>query len=203
MLTVYLVRHGETMFNVRGVVQGWVDSPLTERGWQQARRAAEQLRSRPIRAVYSSTSERALDTAETIAGEHPGIPLVTDRGFKELFFGDFEAVPNEGLGPAIEPVEEFFSGMLAGTHPGLPGGESGADYRTRVADALERVLAGHPDGGEVVIVSHGVTINTLLVMAGWHSPGPLENASISVVRHSGPGPGEFVAVGLEDIDGLF
>jgi broad specificity phosphatase PhoE len=55
-LTLFLVRHGETLFNRRGLMQGWVDSPLTEAGVEQARHAAEQLRDRPLVAAYSSTS---------------------------------------------------------------------------------------------------------------------------------------------------
>lgn len=203
MLTIYLVRHGETLFNVREVVQGWVDSPLTERGWEQVRTVATRLALRPIAGVYTSTSERARDTAEAIAAVHPGISVVADRGFKELHFGDFEARPNDAVLAAMQPVDQFFSGMIGGSHPGLPGGESGAAFRTRVQAAMARVVADHPAGGEVVVVSHGVTINTLLVLAGWHSPGPLKNASISILRHSGNALPECIAVGLDDVDALF
>lgn len=203
MLTIYLVRHGQTLFNVREVVQGWVDSPLTELGWQQVRTVATTLAPRPLVGIYSSTSERARDTAEAIAAVHPGIDVVAERGFKELHFGEFEARPNSEVMVAMQPVDQFFTGMIGGTHPGLPGGESGAAYRSRVEAAMARVVADHPAGGEVVVVSHGVTINTLLVLSGWNSPGPLNNASISVLRHSGNAFPECIAVGLDDVDGLF
>lgn len=203
MLTIFLVRHGQTLFNVREVVQGWVDSPLTQLGWEQVRIVASRLATRPLVGVYSSTSERARDTAEAIAAVHPGIAVVADRGFKELHFGDFEALPNREVVAAMQPVDQFFSRMIGGSHPGLPGGESGASYRARVEAAMARVVADHPAGGEVVVVSHGVTINTLLVLSGWDSPGPVNNASISVLRHSRNAPPECLAVGVDEVDGLF
>ena len=66
--TLYLVRHGQTVFNVRRKIQGWCDSPLTELGRAQAGVAAEYFRSRGITFdhAYSSTSERACDTLEIL-----------------------------------------------------------------------------------------------------------------------------------------
>ena len=93
--------------------------------------------------------------------------------------------------------------MFSGQGPGFPGGESGRAYVQRVSSAFTRILAAHPDGGEVAVVSHGVTINMLLVASGWTSPGPLENASISVLRVPSDGPREILAVGIPRIpDGL-
>ena len=200
-LTMYLVRHGQTLFNRRQVVQGWVDSPLTDLGVAQARKAAEQLRARPLVALYSSTSERAGDTAEIIAAHHPGIPLVRTKGLKELHFGELEATPNADFARDLD-IPAFFAGMLAGTGTGFPGGESGLQYRTRVEAALTMIRTAHPQGGEVAVVSHGVTINLLLVAAGWDSPGPLENASVSIVRYPWQGAPKVLAVGLTQISGL-
>lgn len=200
-LTLYLVRHGETLFNHRELVQGWVDSPLTARGVGQARRAADQLRRRPLVAAYSSTSERCIDTAEAILEHHPHLRLVTRRGLKELHFGELEAMPNERFMASID-VESFFADVLAGNPVGVPGGETGSVYRRRVDEAFAEIVGNHPDGGEVLVVSHGVTISTYLAMVGWETPGGLENASISVVRVAAGGPPSLVAVGLAELDGV-
>lgn len=197
-LTIYLVRHGQTLFNARHLVQGWVDSPLTDRGRLEAARAAEALRDRPIVGVWSSTSERAEDTAEIIAAHHPGVDVRRLKGLKEMHFGELEATPNEDFERSID-VRTVFSAMYAGTHPGFPGGESGAQYRARVAHAVEVITAAHPEGGEVVAVSHGVTINLVLTMAGWSSPGPLANASISVVRAHPEEGLSHLAVGVHEL----
>lgn len=65
---LYLMRHGETLFNVEKRIQGWCDSPLTERGREQARAAGRYLRDRGVTFdhLYCSTSERASDTLELV-----------------------------------------------------------------------------------------------------------------------------------------
>jgi len=197
-LTLYLVRHGETVFNRRDLVQGWVDSPLTDLGVAQARRAAAELRRRPLVGAYSSTSERAVDTAEAILEHHPHLDLRRRRGLKELHFGDLEALPNETFRESVA-VEEFFPAVLEGRPIGVPGGETGQAYRARVDAVFAEIAQAHPGGGEVLVVSHGVTIATYLYVAGWTTPGGLPNASISVVtvtRQDGP---RVVAVGLESL----
>lgn len=199
-VTLYLVRHGETLFNHRDLVQGWVDSPLTSRGVDQARRAADQLRHRPLVAAYSSTSERCVDTAEMILEHHPHLRLLTRRGLKELHFGELEAAPNEEFMAAID-VESFFAGVLAGDGVGVPGGEDGATYRRRVDAVFDEILATHTDG-EVLVVSHGVTIGTYLSTVGWTRPGAIANASISVVRVGVDHRARLLAVGLDDLASL-
>jgi probable phosphoglycerate mutase len=200
-LTLLLVRHGETLFNHRELVQGWVDSPLTPRGVEQARQVAARLRGRPLVAAYSSTSERAVDTAEVILEQHPHLQLARRRGLKELHFGEFEAIPNAEFLARID-VESFFAGVLAGDGTGVPGGEDGATYRRRVDAAFGEIIGNHPDGGEVLVVSHGVTIGTYLSTVGWATPGPLANVSISVVTVRAGRRPRLVAVGLEDVTEL-
>lgn len=197
-LTLYLVRHGQTLFNVRHLVQGWVDSPLTDLGRLEAQRAADALRDRPLVGIWSSTSERAEDTAEVIATHHPGLAVHRLKGLKEMHFGELEATPNADFERAVD-VGPVFAAMYAGTHPGFPGGETGAQYRARVAGALELITASHPDGGEVAVVSHGVTINAVLAMAGWARPGPLANASISIVTTHPEHGLRHLAVGVHEL----
>lgn len=71
MKTLYLMRHGETLFNVHHKNQGWCDSPLTERGHAQARIAGRHLRELSVHPdhFFSSTSERASDTLEDVCLE--------------------------------------------------------------------------------------------------------------------------------------
>ena len=95
---LYLMRHGQTLFNVRRKIQGVCDAPLTELGIEQAKKAAEYFRENQITFdhAYSSASERACDTLE----------LVTDmyykrtKGLKEWNFGVFEG-ESEDLNPKL------------------------------------------------------------------------------------------------------
>lgn len=78
MKTIYLMRHGQTLFNVMKLNQGQCDSPLTEAGIEQAKNAGKWYQDHGITfdAVYSSSSERACDTAE-LASDH--MPYKTKR----------------------------------------------------------------------------------------------------------------------------
>jgi len=69
MLTLYITRHGETVWNTQKRMQGWKDSPLTETGRQNAFSLGERLAHIPFRAVYSSPSGRTKETASLICGE--------------------------------------------------------------------------------------------------------------------------------------
>ena len=73
MKKIYLMRHGETLFNTMDVNQGQCDSPLTENGIRQAKAAKAWFDAHNVHfdAVYSSTSERACDTAEIVSGGMP------------------------------------------------------------------------------------------------------------------------------------
>ena len=91
MPKLYLMRHGQTLFNVLKRKQGWCDSPLTELGIEQAHRAGACLAERGVTFdhAYSSTSERAVDTLEVVLGELgcPDMPYERVKGLKEWNFG--------------------------------------------------------------------------------------------------------------------
>ena len=92
MKTIFLMRHGETLFNVMDVNQGQCDSPLTENGINQALAAKEWFKNQKIHfdSVYSSTAERACDTAWLVSW----MPYERKKGLKEIFLGTKEASPN-------------------------------------------------------------------------------------------------------------
>ena len=86
MKKIYLMRHGETLFNTMDVNQGQCDSPLTENGIRQAKAAKAWFDAHNVHfdEVYSSTSERACDTAEIVSG---GMPYTRRKDLKEIFLG--------------------------------------------------------------------------------------------------------------------
>lgn len=90
---VYLVRHGETMFNQLNKVQGWCDSPLTVKGINDLKRTASALSQVHFDNMYSSDLKRAIDTVHLMKNAN----VVSDIGkirklpeFREVFFGTFE-----------------------------------------------------------------------------------------------------------------
>src|SRR6476661_8354230 len=83
---VFLARHGETLWNLERRFQGHGDSPLSERGLEQARRLGERLAGESLAAVYSSDLGRTRQTAEQVANRH-GLEVQTHAGLREIDTG--------------------------------------------------------------------------------------------------------------------
>ncbi len=179
-LTLTLVRHGQTQFNVRRVLQGSANSPLTRDGRRGVRATATHLAGSAFTAAYTSPAGRAMHTATEIVRHHPGLPLWIERDLREYDFGIFEERPEAEL-ETLEPWDRFVPAVLAGRHPGLPGGEPGAAYMARVAAAFSRIINAHDDG-EVLVVGHGLTLAAYLWTVQGGVLHPLPNASVSQVR---------------------
>ena len=142
MSKLYMMRHGQTLFNVLERIQGWCDSPLTELGIEQAKGAGRWFSERGITFdhVYSSTSERCCDTTELVV---PGQAYERVKGLKEWNFGKFEG-QSESLNPR-SPYEDFFVQF---------GGESVADVRARLRTTVTELMR-RPAHESVLMVSHG------------------------------------------------
>lgn len=98
-VTIYLVRHGKTWFNTTGQVQGFADSPLTEKGVEQAKQVGVGLKDITFDAAYSSSLGRQRETAQHILdGNKNDIPTIIELdGFKEWNYGGFEGRDNEAM----------------------------------------------------------------------------------------------------------
>lgn len=147
---LYLMRHGETLFNTQGRVQGACDSPLTEKGCAQAQLARAYFEQQGIHfdAVYASTQERATDTAKLVAGHDQVTQL---KGIKEMNFGVFEAQP-EFLLPKFRPGASSFEDLL------VPyGGEAISEVGQRVRATIDQVLA-QTSAQTLLMVSHGAAM---------------------------------------------
>ncbi|MGG7056823.1 histidine phosphatase family protein [Clostridium tertium] len=138
---LYLMRHGQTLFNARRKIQGWCDAPLTKVGIRQAIIAGEYFKSNNITFdhAYSSTSERACDTLEYVTN----MSYTRVKGLKEWNFGTFEG-ESEDLNPPL-PYRDFFVQY---------GGESEIELRNRIAKTLHSIMK-NDDHNTVLAVSHG------------------------------------------------
>ncbi len=142
--TLYLMRHGQTLFNVRKKIQGWCDAPLTQLGQEQAKVAKAYFDNSNITftEAYASTSERASDTLEIITD----MPYTREKGLKEWNFGTFEG-ESEELNPPL-PYGDFFKTY---------NGEGEMEVRKRVSSTIQLIMEreGHD---QVLAVSHGAAI---------------------------------------------
>ncbi|HEX7804899.1 MAG TPA: histidine phosphatase family protein [Cellulomonas sp.] len=195
VLTLSLVRHGQTEYNASHRLQGWCDSPLTARGLAGVRTTAAFLAAHPFTAAYVSPTGRAQTTAHEILAHHPWAPPVIDPDLREFGFGDYEARPEVDLLARYDP-DTMFAEVLGGTFAGIPGGEPGHEFLTRVRSAFGRIERDHPDG-HVLVVSHGLTLRAYLAMIDARPMDPLPNASISTVEVHSDGRRRVVSLAVD------
>lgn len=162
MYTLYLLRHGQTLYNLQRLVQGRCDSPLTSTGVQQARQAGEWLAGRDIAfdAIYCSSLKRAMDTAYTVRdclhrdGRH-GVPLIKEHaGLIERSYGTLEEGSVDDVPLSVwDPREEV-----------VPyGGEGSIALRARMIGAMTEIMRAAVEDARqegrnscnVLAVSHG------------------------------------------------
>jgi len=151
MITLYLVRHGETNYNQENRVQGHEDSLLTNFGKQQAGALAAAFKEIQIDQIYASPLIRAHETAMAIAGEHDGLEITPIDEFKELHCGDFQGML---LDEIRESRWEEWQHFLASPNVAPPGGESMNQLYVRVSRAMEMILNGAGEDETIVCVSH-------------------------------------------------
>ena len=178
--TLTLVRHGQTHLNALRMLQGRCDSALTPSGHAGIRVTAQHLSSSTFDAAYTSPQGRAVTTAEELVRHHPGLTLRPDADLREFSFGTYERRPEHEL-DAVQPWAELIAAVLGGSHPGLPGGESGAHFMGRVRAVFDRILAAH-EGHRVLVVGHGLTLGAYLALVDPGGLVALPNASVSTVE---------------------
>lgn len=150
MTLLYLVRHGETEMNSKGVYYGWTDCALSQRGQRQAADLARDLANVSFDAVLASPLLRARQTAEMM---RPEADLVLDQRLKELNFGIWEG--RHYLEIAEEYPEQWQNWTADWQHAAPPGGESFSQLYQRVDSCLQDILRDYPDQTLLLVAHHG------------------------------------------------
>lgn len=177
---LYLVRHGETQSNARGVLQGALDSPLTRRGRQQALDVAAALRARNVlpALMLASPQGRAQTTLEIIREALPalkGVPARIEPCLAEMNYGTCQGVPLASL-----PFDPWTPKDGAARF----GGETGREVQLRALGGLLGVM--DKASGNVLAVSHGTVMSHLLeaLEPGGEAHLTIENGCILVLSYS-------------------
>lgn len=145
---VYFVRHGQTVWNVENKICGATDSPLTEKGRQQARELGRQLREEKLlidEILYSPLS-RAADTAKEIARQ-TGVPAREEPRLMEQNFGKWESTPRDGA--EFKKAKESFVSSFEG-------GESMLRVSQRIYNLLDD-LKKEPDKVYLLVAHNGIS----------------------------------------------
>lgn len=214
---LYVVRHGQTMFNLLDRAQGWADSPLTPAGEEAAAQLGLGLSRSGVvfSAAWSSDSGRARDTGRILL-DHMGqqaLPLHTDRRLREWCLGDMEGLPNrqflssllgrDGRPISIRELNARLPEAVESIHTHLDStgmSESYDDLRARLLEGLSsiaRETAGQ-GGGNVLVVSHALSIKLLIHLLcpdRMEEAAMLHNASVCRFRFADDG---FQALELND-----
>ncbi|WP_366922398.1 alpha-ribazole phosphatase [Metallumcola ferriviriculae] len=159
MLEMYLVRHGETLWNQDHKYQGHQDVPLSEVGRRQAKELAHWLKEVRYTAIYASDLSRAYDTAAAVADSR-AIKVTADRRLREINFGTWE-------GRTFKEINKIFPDIVKQwmenpAEVNLPEGESFALVKKRAYQAVKDIVAKNEYAGKVAVFSHGATIRTIL-----------------------------------------
>ncbi|MFC7395507.1 histidine phosphatase family protein [Scopulibacillus cellulosilyticus] len=143
MTRIYLLRHGETEWNLQGDKYcGRTDVPLTKKGQQQAEAAADYLADIPFDAAYTSPLSRASETAAKITERH-GIKAVIDERLLEADFGLWEGQTKEEF-IAEDPVAWAKWLKNPAIHRAGKTGESGQKIYNRADSFFEEIANRHP-----------------------------------------------------------
>lgn len=177
---VYLIRHGETMFNQLNKVQGWCDSPLTVKGIDDLKRTAQALAQVHFDNMYSSDLKRAIDTVHLMKNANQVSQIGKIRklpAFREVFFGSFEGddidqtwakvAQAAGLGPESD-VQKIINqiGIVdfrAATKKADPRhlAENQPELEQRMERAIKKLGELTRNERRVLLVSHGDFIKSL------------------------------------------
>ena len=186
MIRLYLIRHGCSVWNKEGRIQGQADPPLDVTGREQARRLAGRLSGEGLVVVYTSPLQRARETAKII-GRALDVPVVPDERLQEYDVGDISGLTWEQVAEQYPEVMRRWADDRGGLDiPLRLANEEGSDpFRSRVVAAFDDILARHA-GDSVGVVAHGGTLGTylnhLIELSTWRSPFRFDNASLSIVE---------------------
>ena len=186
LLKLLLIRHGQSVANSEGRVQGLLDSPLTERGREQARALALRLvrEDWQVSAIHGSDLCRAAETAE-ILGAALQAPLFLDERLREYDVGRLTGLKE---GEIKDQYPEIWHTLRhSPAWPAIPGEEGSHAFHQRIVSVLDDIRSSHDQDDAVAVVSHGRTLSKIVaqLLGIEHDQRMIcrfGNASLSVVR---------------------
>lgn len=157
-MELYLVRHGETDQNQKGVYYGWTDCPLNTKGIRQAKDLGKSLSILPLDMIITSPLSRTRQTAEEIAGQHR-LSIQTDARLKEIYFGEWEGRHFQEIQRSDPKAWEAWTEDWQNVPP--PNGESFQQFYQRVRKLPHELLDRRKDQ-TVLLVGHQGSLRVIV-----------------------------------------
>lgn len=191
-MEIYIVRHGETVWNAKRLLQGSADIELSEKGRALAGETGKNLEFLPFDKIYSSPLIRAYETANLIRG-HRNIPIIRDERLRELCFGINEGKDSREMAKDEgNPFHYFFDAPEKYYPP--EGGESLEALCARTKAFMQEVIEPQADSLErVMIVGHGAMNKSIMCYVKQHgidqywSGGLQRNCNVIIIEYSHEG----------------
>jgi len=160
-MNLLLIRHGQSVANLEGRLQGYLDSPLTDRGREQSRALAHRLAREgwSLSAIHTSDLRRAAETAE-ILGAALQAPVFLDERLREYDVGLLTGL-DQGEIKDLYP-EIWHTLRHSREWPAIPGEEGNQAFRQRIVSVLDNIRQYHDQDRSVAMVSHGRTLSMIL-----------------------------------------
>jgi len=159
-MKVYIVRHGETLWNAQKKLQGWSDIELNEKGRELAGITAEALKEIPFDIAYTSPLIRAKETAQIIAGDR-NIKIIEDERIKEIGIGEAEGRRFDEI--ITDKCENNFSKFFDKPEEYVPykGGETFEMLCARAEDFIKNVIMKETHEN-ILVTAHAAIIKAML-----------------------------------------
>jgi len=182
-----LVRHGETVENREGIVQGHIDTKLSRKGIRQAEKVARELANYQFDAIYSSDLSRSYETSQIIAKKHPDLSVIKEYRLRELNFGILQGKPKSRMHENDFPGWEVFRHDFWNAK--IENGETQTELYKRVIGFVNELIVGKFN--TVLMVTHGGPILHIVAASKGIDAAPLfsdrvGNAGIVEVEFNSP-----------------
>lgn len=159
-MRIFIIRHGQSVDNITGTISG-PDNPLSELGREQAKSIGQKLLDIGVEfdVVYSSTFQRASETARIICNELGIEEIIFDERLRE---GDAGIFTGRRFDDLTKEERAFFDSTLVNLDTRIPGGESNNEQMIRTKEAFLEIVKNHQENSTILIVGHGGTLFHIL-----------------------------------------
>lgn len=182
MLRLYMMRHGETVWNTERRYQGMTDIELSQTGIKQAECAEKRFENIEIDKIYCSPLKRAMATAKPIA-EAKKLDIIPEENFREIHFGEWEGMTVPEL---KAKYGDTYMNFIKNPHLyNFPGEENISNVINRLKPSLDRIIEN--ESGNILIVSHGGIIRLMIIYImgldnSWFTKMWINNTAISIIE---------------------
>lgn len=163
MARLILIRHGQSLWNLENRFTGWKDVDLTDRGKEEARKAAQAIKGEALSVAFTSALIRAQHTLDIILQTCGWtLPVIKDQALNERSYGDLEGLNKAETAQKYGAEQVHIWRRSYDVAP--PGGESLKDTYQRVIPYYEQQIRGLlEEGKNILVVAHGNSLRALIM----------------------------------------